>query len=58
MCKDNYIIVMELAFENANKTSKYVEDRLFHCGTSEDEVEMFGTHRFLGKSAKSRSMPM
>jgi hypothetical protein len=47
-----------LAFAKANKTSKYVENRLFRWETSEDKAEMLGTHSFSGTSANSRSMPV
>jgi hypothetical protein len=54
VCKDEVAIVIKVA--KINKTSKYVEDRLFHGRTSVDEAEMLGKCRFSGTSAKRISM--
>jgi len=47
-----------LAFVKADKTSKHIADCLFHTRTSEEDVEILGTRRFLGTFAKSISMPI
>ena len=56
MCKDKYAVVTEVGICEANKTSKYVEDRLLHWDTLDDGAEMLGTWRFSGTFAKNRSI--